>query len=85
MMTGASAEEAHKLYVMSFSPAPFIMNYGRNMGKRESEGTAGSQESTGSASSRIKSSKIHEKHRASWAIRSHSTDAIITGYALGII
>jgi hypothetical protein len=37
------------------------------------------------ASAGTKSSKIHEKHRASWAIWSHSTGTIITGYALGII
>jgi hypothetical protein len=29
MMTSASAEEALKRYVMSSSPAPCIMNYGR--------------------------------------------------------
>lgn len=46
-------KEAHKLCVMSFSLAPIIMNYGRQHGE-EGKGTAGTQESFGSASSRIK-------------------------------
>jgi hypothetical protein len=52
-----------------------------NVGKRENEGIAGSQESIGSTGSRIKSSTIHEKYRASWAIRSRSTDTLIIGYS----
>lgn len=38
-MTSVSADEAHKLYVMSFSPAPFIMTYGRKHGEEKEQGT----------------------------------------------
>jgi hypothetical protein len=85
MMTSASAEEALKRYVMSSSPAPCIMNYGRKHGEERERGISRILGSIGSTSSRIKSSKIHEEHWASWAIRSHSTDTVITGHALGII
>jgi hypothetical protein len=39
MMTSVSAEEAPKLYVMSFSPAPFIVTYGRKHGEERGLGT----------------------------------------------
>jgi hypothetical protein len=29
MMISVSVEEAYKLYIISFSPAPFIVTYGR--------------------------------------------------------
>jgi hypothetical protein len=38
MMTNASAEEALKRYVMSSSPAPCIMNYGRKHGEERERG-----------------------------------------------
>jgi hypothetical protein len=39
MMTSVSAEEAHKLYVMSFSTATFTVSYGRKCGEEREWGS----------------------------------------------
>jgi len=40
MTTSASVKEAHKLYVMSFSPAPFIVSYGRKHREERERGNS---------------------------------------------
>ena len=82
IMTSLSAKEALEPYAISSSPAVCIVNYGKRHEAKTEQGNSGiprSQESIGSVSSRIKHSKLPEENRASWAIRSHSTDESKTG------
>ncbi|PQE18696.1 hypothetical protein CJF30_00009679 [Rutstroemia sp. NJR-2017a BBW] len=40
MMTSVSAEEAHKPYVMCFSPVLFILTYGGKYGEQRERGNS---------------------------------------------